>query len=460
MPLTDLDALIEEWNAKLDAFPLELHQFVEQCAQAHKETLATYFYQQMLADRDAATFLSHEQVKTRLHGSMQRWIVGLFQGPETVNVQEVIQQQVHVGDVHARISIPVHLVLRGARALKARFVHLLHDTPAASPELIALASRRICDTIDLAMEIMSHAYASSHDRKSRAEEAYRMFAVAQNISSEKERQRAALLDWENQLMFDKAIGLQPEQLPRVGSSEFGLWFRHKGAHAFEGSHEARLILDSMERIDNVLLPAFGRPLSEVSGTYVDQLRELREQSKSMVYHLDRLFEQNTVIESGRDVLTQLLNRKFLPVVLNKQVSYAREKNQGFAILAFDIDHFKSINDNYGHDAGDQVLQQFSSLLINNSRGGDFLFRMGGEEFMMLLADVLPGDALRTAEKLRERVASEPFRLDDNLQINITCSVGLAMFNGHPDYQQMLQRADAALYQAKSAGRNCTVSADH
>src|SRR5690606_8717393 len=201
--------------------------------------------------------LSHEQVKTRLHNSMQQWVLGIFSLGKVENFEPVVAQQIKVGDVHARVGIPVHLVLRGARTLKERLLGLVHADTERSAEERWAAMQLIATNIDLAMAIMSYGYSTSNERNSRAEEAYRLFAVAQDIGSEKERQRAALLDWENQLMFDQAVGLDAAHLPRIGPSEFGLWFRHKGAHAFEGATETRLILDAMAQIDNVLLPAFG-----------------------------------------------------------------------------------------------------------------------------------------------------------------------------------------------------------
>ena len=116
------------------------------------------------------------------------------------------------------------LVLRGARCLKDRFVQLLHEVPNLPDEDQYAAMRLASDTIDLTMEVMGHAYSLSHDRNSRSEEAYRLFAITQNIASEKEQQRAALFDWENQLMFSQAVGTQLSELPRIQSSDFGLWF--------------------------------------------------------------------------------------------------------------------------------------------------------------------------------------------------------------------------------------------
>src|SRR5690606_40399904 len=125
-----------------------------------------------------------------------------------------------------------------------------------------------------------HAYSTSHDRGSRAEESYRLFAGAQNIASEKEEQRAALLDWENEMMFDVATHLTADQLPRLGASEFGLWFRHKGAHGFEGAAETGLILDSMARIDDVRLQMFSlRRADAPERGILPLLRELRENTR-------------------------------------------------------------------------------------------------------------------------------------------------------------------------------------
>lgn len=458
MPRHSPERLASEWAQLLAAFPPEVRQLVGDQARARCELLASHFYEQMLQDSQASHFLSHDQVQSRLHASMQRWIVSLFAADLDEELPAVIALQTQVGDVHARIDVPVHLVLRGARHLKARFAALLQELLPAEDARLFPAVRLIADVIDLAMEIMSQAYASSHERNSRAEEAYRLFAVAQNIGSEKERQRAALLDWENQLMFDLAVGLEASQLPRIGSTEFGLWFRHKGSHAFEGTPEAELILQAMQHIDEVLLPMFGLPGGVEPRERMQRLRDLREQAKSIGYHLERLFEQVNELEAGRDVLTRLLNRKFLPVVLGKEIAYARQRGNCFAVLAVDVDHFKQINDRFGHDAGDQVLQQLATLLSNHSRGGDYVFRLGGEEFLMLLVDVSADSALKAAETLRKKIAADLFRLPHEQSLQVTVSIGLALHNGHPDYQRLLRRADEALYRAKHGGRNRVVVA--
>lgn len=453
--IIDNEQITTEWITLLNHFSDDIQTLVQSLIYLHRQTLADYFYQQMMQDNTASSFLSHDLVKTRLNQSLQDWIVRLFSAKTPEDMNSVIAQQVKVGEVHARIGIPVHLVLKGVRNLKQKFHKLLSQEKQLSGETRLNSTKLVSATIDMAMEVMSLAYSGSHERQSRSEEAYRLFSVAQNISYERDKQRASLLDWENHLMFDCAVGLKAAQLPRIASSAFGLWFRHKGAHAFEGISETETILQMMSQIDDVLLPLFDLQSGQQE-LHLQWLKDLREQSKGIRYHLDTLFEKNTELEAGRDVLTRLLNRKFLAAVMMKEVNYARQNGSLFAILAIDIDHFKHINDTYGHEAGDTVLQQIATLFNNNSRGGDYLFRIGGEEFLMLLVDISETDAWKVAEKIRKQVEEEFFLLPRKQHIRATISIGLAIHNGHPDYQRALRRADEALYHAKHNGRNCVV----
>jgi len=403
--------LVAEWLRLLDGYPAEAAAALQAVTAEKSQELAEHFYSQMLADPHSASFLSHDQVKNRLGKSMQKWI--------------------------------------GSRSLKGRLRQLLEQRELAEP-IRRKAARMGADLIDLAVEIICFAYSQSHDRNSRAEEAYRLFSVSQNIGVEKERQRAALLDWENQLMFDLAIGNLTGTLPQLAGSEFGLWFRHKASHAFQGSPESASILEYITQIDEELKAI--ATLDDAAGR-LGKLHQIREQTRSIKFLLDSLFEQANDLEAGRDVLTRLLNRKFLPVVMAKEVLYARQSNNTFGVLAIDVDHFKRINDTHGHDGGDQILQQVGALLASNTRGGDYAFRLGGEEFLLVLVDIDTNKALAAAEKLRERIAREHFRLSSGEVLQVTVSIGMAVHDGHPDYERLLQQADQALYQAKHGGRN-------
>lgn len=448
------EQLVGEWHRLLNSFSVEAAAVLRRVAEQQSKDLATHFYEQMLADPHAAVFLSHEQVQNRLGRSMQRWVLTVLSTGPSDDLQALIDLQRTIGDVHARIEIPVSLVLRGARHLKGRLRR--HIEQQAEEAVVRRDAARLgADIVDLAIEIICFAYSQSHDRNSRAEEAYRLFSVSQNLGAEKERQRAALLDWENQLMFELAVGSSFAGLPQLAASEFGLWFRHKAAHAFQGSPESSSILDHILQIDLEL-----RTLAENDKGQggLGMLHRVREQTRSIRFLLDSLFEQASELEAGRDVLTRLLNRKFLPVVMTKEMLYSRQAGGTFGVLIVDVDHFKQINDVHGHDGGDQVLQQVAASLSNNTRGGDYAFRLGGEEFLLVLVDIDARKLLQAAEKLRQRIAEDKFRLPQGEVIKVTVSIGIALHDGHPDYERLLRRADQALYQAKNEGRNRCIMA--
>ncbi|WP_009398474.1 diguanylate cyclase [Pseudomonas bharatica] len=438
-------------------FPDALTHALKGLVETHKATLAARFYEQMLADPNASLILSHEDVKSRLGSSMQAWLVKVYSARAGDDFLPLVALQKQVGEVHARIDVPLHLVLGGARYLKKQLYQLIAEQGWAAQEhaqILRLAS----ETMDLAMEIMSHAYSRSHDRNSRNEEGYRLFSVLQNITTERERQRGALLDWENSLMFDLAMGASGANLPRLAAADFGLWFRHKGAYAFQNTRESEQILAIIRHVDDELLPRFLAAAGDEAAR-MSLLREIRDRTKSLMFNLDSLFNSANELESGRDVLTRMLNRKFLPVVIGNEIAIAQKTGQRFSVLSVDIDHFKSINDRFGHDAGDLVLQQAAEILSSHSRAGDYVFRMGGEEFLMILVDINNANALKVAEKLRHKIGAETFNLTEGRKHRLTVSIGVATYSGHPDYQHLLRQADQAMYQAKQGGRDRVVSYD-
>lgn len=436
-------------------FPGALTQSLKSLVESNKVTLAARFYEHMLADPNASLILSHDEVKNRLGSSMQAWLVKVYSASAEEDFLPLVALQKQVGEVHARIDVPLHLVLSGARNLKKQLFQLIIQQ-AWPVEFRAQALHLSSESMDLAMEIMSHAYSRSHDRNSRNEEGYRLFSVLQNITTERERQRGALLDWENSLMFDLVMGSNGVNLPRLAASDFGLWFRHKGAYAFQNTDESNQILQIIRNMDEVLLPMF---LAASETSRMGLLRDIRDQTKSLMFNLDSLFNTANELESGRDVLTRMLNRKFLPVVIGNEITIAQKTGQRFSVLSIDIDHFKSINDNFGHDAGDMILQQTAEILSSHSRAGDYVFRMGGEEFLMILVDINDSNARKVAEKLRRKIEEEKLQLTDSRKHQVTVSIGVATYNGHPDYQHLLRQADQAMYQAKQSGRNRVVAFD-
>ncbi|RZU54231.1 diguanylate cyclase (GGDEF)-like protein [Krasilnikovia cinnamomea] len=161
-----------------------------------------------------------------------------------------------------------------------------------------------------------------------------------------------------------------------------------------------------------------------------------------------------------DGLTGLYTRRFLSETMRVESERAVRHGSSFALLLLDVDHFKTINDTYGHPAGDRVLVEIARRLKDACRGTDVVARYGGEEFAVLVTSTVPDGLDCLAERLRDRIGSTPIRVDGRTAVGVTVSVGAAALPPHavsPD--QVVKAADNALYGAKRAGRNRVVVGD-
>jgi diguanylate cyclase (GGDEF)-like protein len=166
------------------------------------------------------------------------------------------------------------------------------------------------------------------------------------------------------------------------------------------------------------------------------------------YH-EEIYRLTTV-----DGLTQVFNRRYFLEQLDREVSRAKRYRRELSLILFDIDHFKQINDSFGHLAGDYVLKQLATVVKGKIRREDILSRYGGEEFAIVLPEIDAPNALALAEKIRKIVEKAPFKFEDT-KISVTVSVGVATTNEADDAASLIKRTDEKLYEAKGAGRNCS-----
>lgn len=162
-------------------------------------------------------------------------------------------------------------------------------------------------------------------------------------------------------------------------------------------------------------------------------------------------------QAHRDSLTGLANRRSIVAYLEEEKINSQARHAPMSVMLFDLDKFKQVNDRYGHAAGDQVLRQFSDLLVRLSRSEDLVGRYGGEEFLMVLSDTPLERAEKIAWRICEACRALNIRIPGDETISITTSIGLAQHKEDEDISFTLKRADEALYRAKGDGRNRVVS---
>ena len=441
-----------QWHLILSTYDEAMRARVRELVLAHSHELAEDFYVQMMQQTEAQEFLAHELVHQRLHASMVRWLEQVF-GLQTVDaIPAAVDRQFEVGKVHARINLPINLVSAGARLHKQRLLQYITQIWQTPAEWLH-ASLYVQEVMDVSIELMSLAYVTNADHKSRAAEAYRLHTLSLNLAVERERQRAAVLDWSHELMF--ALHSGESVLKGLSRSEFGLWFHHQASTVFDGAAEVNQIEQVLLHIDTELLPS----MHGQSELLVEKMAKLQQEVKAIIYFMTTMFDRYIELEQGRDTLTRLLDRRFLPAVMNREVQLAKHGAGMFSVVLFDIDHFKAVNDNHGHEGGDLVLQQIANLIASSVRSSDFVFRYGGEELLVVLVEVGAEKALAIAENIRLKVLNNPLQLAGQKTVQVTMSGGVASFDGHPDYDHLIRRADKALYQAKARGRNICLIAE-
>ena len=191
------------------------------------------------------------------------------------------------------------------------------------------------------------------------------------------------------------------------------------------------------------------PLGETSCEWLEQLRELRQQ----VSELSALV--------ATDALTGLYNFRHFKTMLQNEMDRSKRSGIPTSLAMVDLDHFKRVNDNYGHEVGNQALQHMADILMSEVRTTDIVCRYGGEEFAMIFPETHLNLALKVADRIRLEIASRPLQTEHG-EIKITASMGLSVYmkTSILDIDDFIESVDKYLYEAKQSGRNCICHVDY
>lgn len=449
MNTESIDVLAQQWESICSDYSAGILSDTFQFIQAHSEALVVEFYKNMMLEKEASYFLSDDIVQNRLTKTLNQWLIECFNAPFQRNFAELTEKQQTVGKVHARIGIPSWLIMRGVREIEKKVFSL--QSEALQPESHAFSMTcYIFQVLGFSSEIMCRSYEVNVEKSNDIKHTYRLFSAMQDVAVQKDKQRGSLLDWENELMFKVFSDQQKFTHPALSKSEFGLWFIHKAAYAFTGSEQVDEIVARIYEVDQLNQTVLE---CEEKERTIQLIQNVRGKNREIQHLIDQLFQVAEYIDSGNDALTQLLNRRYLDTIVSREINFSRKNRAPLSLLAIDADYFKRINDRHGHAAGDLALQFIGEVLLECVRGSDYAFRIGGEEFLLLLVDSNLSRAQEIAENIRRRVQETAIRTALGSSFNFTVSIGCSLYDGHPDYQRFLDAADAALYAAKNNGRN-------
>ncbi len=233
--------------------------------------------------------------------------------------------------------------------------------------------------------------------------------------------------------------------------------------SFEGTRQTPILILVDQDDQPRLLRALDMGVNDYLMRPIDQqelMARVATQVKRWRYTEQLRMNVKTSIELAiTDSLTGLNNRRYLESHLGHLIEHFINRGKPLSILAIDVDFFKQINDTYGHDAGDRVLQELAARIKTSTRTIDLCCRTGGEEFVLVLPNTGSDAAENTAQRLRKSVANKPFLIGPQQSVSVTVSIGLAGLGSATDTLDLfMKRADSALYTAKREGRNRVVQA--
>lgn len=272
---------------------------------------------------------------------------------------------------------------------------------------------------------------------------------------------------EGLLMIESLIGLAPQyvalQQPWLGP--------------YAGC-DHQLLFAGSENISSVaIIPLQHRRklIGSINFGSDDVHRFTREHASDFLAHLgviasycvENVVNRSRLMRSGfTDVLTGWHNRRYLQVRINEELARAQRDSANLVCLMLDIDHFKSVNDNWGHAAGDTVLRELAQRIESQVRASDVAARYGGEEFVVIMPNTDLTAGVMLAERIRNSIAATPVRLPNDEETTITASIGISGIRPDKDEtdlknlgDSLIARADVALYSAKSGGRDRVVAED-
>lgn len=255
--------------------------------------------------------------------------------------------------------------------------------------------------------------------------------------------------------LDSLLGNKEFKNMKHTECDFGRWLSENGKSLIEDESIYRKVKQFHKNFHNLIDICFDYKNHNLYREMFFIVKDIESVSLWLANEVAYINTKIMSVEFSKDFLTGLLNRRALNQIFNKHLEISELTGQPSSIIITDIDFFKKINDTYGHLVGDAALKHFANILRESLRKSDYIFRIGGEEFLILLPNTPKEEAKRIAENLRQKVATTPLEYE-NLRINITASFGITEFRNHQHVEEVIKDADEKLYIAKREGRNRVV----
>lgn len=452
--LQERNALRASRQRELEAeAPPSVRKLVATAARQHADEVVEELLSALRSDDDARIFLPHDVIEGRLRTELVDWLKTQFDLSPTRDHVAVIAGQQALGQVHARILVPLDLMFRAMMIIRKSLSGLVVASTGDTGDVVA-AITLIADVIDSARDTIVDAYQEVATASVRDDEVLRGAVGGVHLEIQSERLRAALFDWHRRFVTGMLVpgNLKQKGLPSLDTSEFGRWIRHRGRWAIGEGRELHHLARLVEQVDEIVSEADSARAPDArvadAAALVSRIDPLVAE---LSWVLQTLAERAAEGEGAAVKLQRAMDPRHVPSVLRHEVLLGLAEGRPFAVVLVEVDNLRQITGEHGYEATETVLRAVAELLNGGIAASDFVFRYGAHQFLVVLTDADRQDAEERADELLRRVRRLEVSLNGKSSAVVTTSLGLALHDGHPDPDLVVRRADEALSAASMAG---------
>jgi diguanylate cyclase len=438
--LSDNDLLLleAEIDEILGTTPQAARELLTRIVTQNSDQLASHFYDVMIVYPQGDVFLANDKVHERLHSAMKGWLLELFSATIRSGAH-IRRHQMEVGAVHARVKVPVSLVMRGFREIKSSIMTLLLTSDGSSetlPRSINLMTR----LLDVALAMMTTAYVRYAERATRSDEALRLFSIGLDLAAERERQRASILQWTQQVFYEALLPGRDRLIQALGRSEFGLWFTHRAEILFGTLEEYNTASELIERCDDLI----DNMNYDIQADRLEIVRAIKTEADRLGVLLLLMFDHAIGRNSAHDPLTKLLNRQYLTSAVSREIGLTQHGKPAFCLVTFHFDRMDPRRPRIDQHSWDEIFRRSAQIVLSMSRSSDSAFKLNDDTILVVRVECNAEEARLFSDEVALRINSSHFSANDQTVHDLTLECRIVEYDGHPDPRYVIRKAELQL----------------
>jgi diguanylate cyclase len=452
--LQERNALRASRRRELEAeAPPGVRELVATAVREHADMVVNDLFSELAFDEDARLYLTRDVIENRLRAELVDWLKTQFNLSSTRDHVAVVAAQQALGQVHARILVPLDLMFRAMILIRRGLSRAVIESTSDEGDAAA-AVMLVADVVDNARDTIVDAYHEVASASVRDDEVLRGAVGGVHLEIQSERLRAAVFDWHRQFVTELLVPSKRrlERLPSLDASEFGRWIRHRGRWAIGEGRELHQLARLVEQVDEIVTEADAARAPDVRAADAAALMSrIDPLIAELSWVLNTLAERAADEEGGAVKHQRAMDPRHVPSVLRHEVQLGLAEGRAFAVVLVEVDNLRQISGSYGYEAAETVLRAVAELLNSGIHASDFVFRYGAQQFLVVLTDADEPNAQQRADELLRRVRRLEVSVKGDRSAVVTASLGVALYDGHPDPDRVVRRADEALSAASAAG---------